>query len=425
MFVDRVSVSIRAGDGGDGALSFRHEKFRARGGPDGGDGGHGGNVVLRASRNQNTLAAFRYQKLLQAKNGESGGKRKRHGKTGADLIVDIPIGTVIADEKGEVIADLTQDGQTEIIAQGGKGGFGNAHFTSSTRQAPRIAERGEAGNKLEAVFELKMIADVGIIGLPNAGKSTLLSVISNAKPEIADYPFTTLRPNLGVVDVDKKHALLFADIPGLIEGASQGKGLGDEFLRHTERTSVLLHLIDAYNEDIAAAYRTIIKELADYKVDLSTRPEIVALTKVEGLDKKTLASKIKQLKKIAPKNTPVLAFSSNSGEGVKELLRTIDKQVQKNRAKAERVTKTTELPVIGIRPSDDDWQIQPTEGGFLVTGQKIERFARRTRFGEPQSEERLRDIIKKMGILRQLERQGIEPDQTITIGQPAIGQVEY
>ena len=425
MFVDRVNVSIRAGDGGDGNLSFRHEKFRARGGPDGGDGGHGGSVVLRASRNQNTLAAFRYQKLLQAKNGESGGKRKRHGKNGAQLIVDVPVGTVITDEKGEVLADLTEDGQSQVIAQGGRGGFGNAHFTSSTRQAPRVAEKGEPGDKLDAMFELKMIADVGIIGLPNAGKSTLLSVISNAKPEIADYPFTTLRPNLGVVDIDKKHSLLFADIPGLIEGASQGKGLGDEFLRHVERTSVLLHLIDAYTEDIKSAYKTILKELSEYKVDLSRRPEVVALTKIDGLDKKVLATKLKQLKTTVPKGTPVLAFSSTSGEGVQDLLRTITKEVINNRAKVEKAAKKDEIPVIGIRPSDDDWQIQKTDKGYLVTGQKIERFARRTKFGNPEAEERLVDIFKKMGILRELERRGVEPGQTITIGQPAVGEIEY
>jgi GTP-binding protein len=425
MFVDRVGVLIRAGNGGDGLVSFRHEKFVDKGGPDGGDGGNGGNVVLQASRNQNTLAAFRYQKLLQAKHGEPGGMRKKHGKNGPDLVVDVPIGTVITDNQGIVLADLTQDGQTEVIAHGGNGGFGNAHFTSSTRQAPRVAEKGERGDAIDGVLELKMIADVGIIGLPNAGKSTLLSVISNAKPEIADYPFTTLRPNLGVVDIDKKQSLLFADIPGLIEGASQGKGLGDEFLRHTERTSVLLHLIDAYNEDIKAAYRTIIKELAEYKVDLSDRPEIVALTKIEGLDKKQLDSKLKQLVKIVPKQTPVLAFSSSSGEGLKELLRTIDKQVRKNRAKVEKQAEKTELPVIGIRPSQDEWQIQPADNGFVVTGRRVERFASRTHFGDEHSEERLRDIMKKMGIIRQLERQGIAPGQTITIGQPALGRIEY
>jgi len=425
MFVDRVNVNIRAGNGGDGLLSFRHEKFIDKGGPDGGDGGRGGNIILQASNNQNTLAAFRYKKLLQAKNGEAGGKRKRHGKNGDDLIVDVPVGTVVLDAKGDIVADLTQDGQTEVIAMGGNGGFGNAHFTSSTRQAPRIAEKGETGDSLDGTFELKMIADAGIVGLPNAGKSTLLSVVSNAKPEIADYPFTTLRPNLGVVDINSKTSLLLADIPGLIEGASQGRGLGDEFLRHTERTSVLVHLIDSYNEDIKAAYKTIMKELAQYKIDLSGRPQIVALTKIDGLDKKQLEQKLKQLKKLVPKNTPVLAFSSNSREGLSELLRAIQKQVDRGRKQQAKAEKTEGLPVIGIRPSADDWNIEKTAKGFLITGKKIERFASRTRFGDGPSEDRLRDILRKMGIIRQLERQNIMPGQTITIGQPPVGTIEY
>jgi GTP-binding protein len=425
MFVDRVEVVIKAGDGGDGALSFRHEKFRAKGGPDGGDGGDGGDVILRASRNQNTLAAFRYKKFVKAKNGEPGGKRKRHGKTGEELIVDVPVGTVITDKSGSTLADLTADGQETVIAKGGQGGFGNAHFTSSTRQAPRIAEKGENGDNLEVVFELKMIADVGIIGLPNAGKSTLLSVISNANPEIADYPFTTLRPNLGVVDIDKKHSLLFADIPGLIEGASQGKGLGDEFLRHVERTSILLHLIDFYNEDVAAAYKTIIKELADYKVDLSRRPEVVAITKIDGVDKKILDKKFKQLKKIVPRGTPVMTFSSASKAGLDELLRALVKKVDQTRRQAEKKTKKEELPVIGIQASADFWQVERTKDGFVITGRKIERFASRTRFGDEPSEERLLDIMRKMGIMRELDRRGLEPGQTITIGQPEIGGIDY
>jgi GTPase len=425
MFVDRVSVNIRAGNGGNGLLSFHTEKFVSKGGPDGGDGGNGGSVIMRASRNQNTLAAFRYKKLLQAKNGEAGGKRKRHGKTADDLFVDVPVGTVLTDDQGTVIADLTQDGQTEAIALGGKGGFGNAHFTSSTRQAPRIAEKGEPGEAIDGTFELKMIADVGIVGLPNAGKSTLLSVVSNAKPEIADYPFTTLRPNLGVVDLDKKTSLLMADIPGLIEGASQGKGLGDDFLRHTERTSVLLHLIDAYNEDVGRAYKTILKELEEYKQDLSKRPQIVALTKIEGLDKKQLEVKIKQLKKLAPKNTQVMAFSSLSREGLSELLRTVQKQVEQARKQLAKIAEKQEsLPVIGLRASDD-LQIEKTATGFTVTGTKIERFAQRTHFGDEPSEDRLRDIMRKMGIIRQLERQAIEPGQTISIGNPAIGHIKY
>ncbi|HVS78792.1 MAG TPA: GTPase ObgE [Candidatus Saccharimonadales bacterium] len=425
MFVDRVEVTVRAGDGGDGALSFRHEKFRARGGPDGGDGGDGGDVILRASRNQNTLVDFRYKKLLQAKSGQPGGKRKRHGKNGEDLVVDVPVGTLVSDKNGEALADLAEDGQSAVIAMGGKGGFGNAHFTSSTRQAPRIAEKGEKGDDLEAVFELKMIADVGIIGLPNAGKSTLLSVVSNAKPEIADYPFTTLHPNLGVVDIDKKNSLLLADIPGLIEGASQGKGLGDEFLRHVERTNILLHLVDAYNSDIQAPYKTIMRELADYKVDLSGRPQVVALTKIEGFDKKRLATEIKELKKLAPKNTPVLAFSSSSLEGLDELLRTLQKQVElARRQQAKENQKAEGLPVIGLREADA-WHAEKVKSGFIITGRKIERFAQRTRFGDGPSEERLRDIMRKMGIIRELERQGIEAGQIIAIGQPPIGELEY
>ncbi|HET7827469.1 MAG TPA: Obg family GTPase CgtA, partial [Candidatus Saccharimonadales bacterium] len=270
-----------------------------------------------------------------------------------------------------------------------------------------------------------MIADVGIIGLPNAGKSTLLSVISNANPQIADYPFTTIRPNLGVVDIDSKSSLLFADIPGLIEGASQGKGLGDEFLRHVERTSVLLHLIDVYNDDPPAAYRTIIKELADYKVDLSRRPEVVAFTKVEGFDKKQLNDKLKRLKKIVPKNTPVLAMSSQSRDGINELLRTLLKKVEQDRAKTAKQVEATSLPVIGLKQTDDFWQVEKTETGWLVTGRKIERFAARTRFGEVPAEDRLMDIMRKTGIMRELDRQGLEPGQTITIGQPAIGRLEY
>lgn len=424
MFVDRVEVKVKAGNGGDGALSFRHEKFRARGGPDGGDGGNGGDVVLKASRNQNTLAAFRYKKLLQAGNGQPGSKRKRHGKKGDSLEVAVPVGTVVISRQGETLADLTEDGQTVTIAKGGQGGFGNAHFTSSTRQAPRIAEKGEAGEDMEAVLELKMIADVGIIGLPNAGKSTFLSVVSNARPEIADYPFTTLTPNLGVVDIDKNHSLLLADIPGLIEGASQGKGLGDEFLRHVERTSVLLHLIDVYNENLAAAYKTIIKELADYKVDLSRRPQVVALTKTEGYDQKQLNKQLGKLKKLVPRGTPVLAISSAGLQGLAEIQRTLLKRVEQVRKQQARRVKRPALPVIGIKPSED-WSIERTKDGFIVIGPRIERFARRTDFDSPDAVDRLRDILRRTAIIRELERQGLRPGQTITIGQPEIGRIEY
>lgn len=423
MFVDKVSVSIKAGDGGDGVTSFRHEKFREKGGPDGGDGGKGGDVVLTASRNQNTLAAFRYSKTLAAENGKNGGKSKKHGKNGKNLEVNVPVGTVVSAADGEVLADLAADGQQAVIAEGGKGGYGNAHFVSSVRQAPRVAEKGERGDRLDAVLELKMIADVGLVGLPNAGKSTLLSVVSNAKPEIANYPFTTLVPNLGVVDIDGRHSLLFADIPGLIEGASQGKGLGDEFLRHIERTSVLIHLIDIYSKDIVKDYQTVIDELSAYKTDLSKLPQLIALTKAEGLDKATKDEQLSKLKPFIPKGTPIVAISSASKDGIKQLLRSVVQLYEKT-AKQKGPAKKI-LPVIRLRKNDDSWNIEPVKGGYIITGRKIERFASRTRFDDYHGQQRLRDIMNKMGIIKELEKMGVEPDQSIIIGSPEIGRLDY
>jgi GTP-binding protein len=318
-FVDKVQVIVMAGDGGDGKLSFRHEKFVDKGGPDGGDGGHGADVILQASRNQNTLATFRFQKELKAEPGKPGGKTNSHGRSGRDLFVAVPVGTTATNESGEVVADLIEDGQTEIVALGGRGGFGNAHFVSSRRQTPNFAEKGEPGEVFNLTLELKMIADVGLVGLPNAGKSTLLSRISNARPEIADYPFTTLRPNLGVVDIDATHSVLFADIPGLIEGAAAGKGLGHDFLRHIERTAVIVHLIDAYQDNIVEAYQTVKSELSAYQPELGNRPEIIALTKVEGLDEEIIADLTSQLHAVIPKKTAVYAISAPLKPTVKRL----------------------------------------------------------------------------------------------------------
>lgn len=419
MFVDKVKVSVQAGDGGDGAVSFRHEKFMDRGGPDGGDGGDGGDVVLKASRNQNTLATFRYQKELKAEAGKPGLKRRKHGKSGEDLDVAVPLGTVVISDEGETLADLAQDGQSAVIAEGGKGGFGNAHFVSSTRQAPKVAEKGEAGGKLQVTLELKMIADVGLVGLPNAGKSTLLSTVSNAHPEIADYPFTTIRPNLGVVDIDENTSLLFADIPGLIEGASQGKGLGDEFLRHVERTAVLVHIIDAYQDDLIQAYRTIQSELKAYSADLTKRPQIVALNKIDGLDRDIIGERLAELRTTVPAKTKLHAISAISGEGVKQLLYDVKKLVHEARARQETKSAHDELPVIRLS-KDEGWHIKKTDDGFEVTGANIERFARRTDFSNPEGVQRLRDIMRKMGILRELERKGIEPGQKISIGKSTL-----
>ena len=310
MFVDNAAVKVVAGKGGNGIVSFRHERAISRGGPDGGDGGNGGDVVFIASNNENTLANFRYQKELKAPDGQNGNNQKKHGKSGEDLIVKVPVGTQVH-IGGNLIADFTESGQEEVIATGGKGGFGNAHFTSSVRQAPRIAEKGEFGEEYETELELKIIADVGLVGLPNAGKSTLLTAVSSAKPKIANYPFTTLNPHLGVVKVDKGSELLFADIPGLIDGASDGKGLGDDFLRHVERTQVLLHMVDVYSDDIARDYKTIQNELKNYKIDLTSKPQVLAVTKIDGLDKEIAQDQIKQLKK-ASKVKNVHAISSLS-----------------------------------------------------------------------------------------------------------------
>lgn len=424
MFVDRVQVGLEAGNGGNGYSSFRQEKFVDRGGPDGGDGGKGGSIILAASRNQNTLAKFRFQKVLKAEDGQPGFKQKMHGKSGEDLIVPVPVGTVVLDGDGVELADLAEDNQQVVIAAGGKGGFGNAHFVSSVRQAPTVAERGEKGEKLQAVLELRMIADVGLVGLPNAGKSTLLSVISNAKPEIANYPFTTLTPNLGVVDVDAGSSLLFADIPGLIEGASEGKGLGDEFLRHVERTKVLIHLIDAYQDDIAATYTTIQNELRDYKADLTKKPQVVVLTKIEGLDDEIVKDRLSELQALVPAETPLMAISAQSKQGVKELLYEVKSLVEKAReAEAEAKAAEPKVPVYRLPVSEKNFHVEKHDGYFVVTGHRIEKFAARTNFGDEAGERRLKDILKKMGILKELERQEIIPGQKIHIA--SYGEIEY
>ena len=423
MFVDKAVVLVSAGDGGEGKLSFRHEKFIDRGGPDGGDGGNGGNIIVVGSNSENTLAKFRYDKRVKAPNGDGGGDRNKHGRSGEDLRVPLPVGTIITAD-GVVYADLTFPGQEVVIARGGKGGFGNAHFVSSTRQAPRVAERGEKGDTFEAVFELKSIADVGIIGLPNAGKSTFLSVVSNARPEIANYPFTTLIPNLGVVDIDRENSLLMADIPGLIEGASKGKGLGDEFLRHVERTKVLLHLIDAYQDDAATAYKTIMNELKAYSKDLAKRPQVVAITKIEGLDDEMVADGVTQLKKVVARGTKVMAISAMNKVGMKELLYELLKITQKARQEVIKQAPADTIPIIRPQFDDQAWKIDKTDDGFLIIGRKIERFASRTRFDNDFSMQRLRDIFRKMGIARELRRLGAEPGDKIQIGKNNVGNFE-
>lgn len=422
-FVDKVSITVLAGNGGNGKLSFRHEKFINKGGPDGGDGGNGGNVIMRASRNQNTLAAFRYQKEVRAEPGQPGSQSRKHGRTGKDLILAVPVGTVATKTDGSVVADLVSDGAEAIVARGGHGGFGNAHFVSSRRQAPKFAEKGEPGEEFELQIELKMIADVGLVGLPNAGKSTLLSKISNARPEIADYPFTTLTPNLGVVDIDKQTSILFADIPGLIAGAATGKGLGHDFLRHIERTAVIVHLIDAYNEDVVAAYETIRNELQAYQPELILRPEIIALNKIEGLDTEIVSDLTRQLERVVPKSTQVCAISAQSGFGLQPLLFTVAKQVKAVRAKIPKVVEDHSIPVLKLTDTSDAFTITKEGDIFVIHGQRIEQFARRTDFTSDEGLQRLRDIMRRAGIIHELNRMGIEPGQTIAIAN--AGKLTY
>lgn len=419
MFIDLVQIKLTAGKGGDGFVSFRKEKYVDKGGPDGGDGGRGGNIVFKASKDQNTLADLRLKPFLEAEDGQAGYRQKQHGRNGQDLIVEVPIGTIVFNQE-DLIADLTVDGQEVIVARGGDGGFGNAHFKSSTRQAPRVAEKGEAGEEFEATVELKLLADVGLVGLPNAGKSTFLSVVTNAKPEIANYEFTTLTPNLGVADLDDE-SLLIADIPGLIEGASDGKGLGIDFLRHIERTSVLLHLIDIYADDVADNYKIIRREINNYG-DLANRPEIIALTKSEGFDQELIDLQINNLRQVVNKEAKIFVISSQAKQNLKSLLYELKQVVLSTRQsqnKQEEISDSQAIPTITLNQKqlDKAWRVILQEGHFLVSGHKIEKFGRRTDFDNPHSLNRLRDIMKKMGITRELIKQGVKSDSKIKINR--------
>jgi GTP-binding protein len=332
-FLDEAKVYIRSGDGGNGCVSFRREKFIEYGGPNGGDGGKGGDVIAQAVDGLNTLIDYRYQQHFTAKNGGGGMGKDRHGANGPGVILKVPVGTQIYDEDGEtLLADLTRVGESLELLRGGNGGFGNAHFKSSTNRSPRHANPGQLGTELTIRLRLKLIADAGVIGLPNAGKSTFLAAVSAAKPKIADYPFTTLHPQLGVVDVDGREFVV-ADLPGLIEGAHEGIGLGDRFLGHVERCRVLLHLVDGTGEDAGAAYKTVRSELSAYGHELVDKPEIVALTKADALTPDAIKQQITRLQRVA-KKTP-LVISAVSGEGVPAALRALFKVIDEARRRAD------------------------------------------------------------------------------------------
>ncbi|WP_298291286.1 GTPase ObgE [uncultured Litoreibacter sp.] len=339
-FLDLAKVYIRSGSGGGGSVSFRREKYIEYGGPDGGDGGGGGNVIVETVEGLNTLIDFRYQQHFFAKNGQPGMGQQRTGKTGEDIILRVPVGTEVLDEDEEtVLADMTEIGQRFVVAKGGNGGWGNLHFKSATNQAPRRANPGQPGVERTIWLRLKLIADAGLLGLPNAGKSTFLAATSNARPKIADYPFTTLHPNLGVVGVDNVEFVI-ADIPGLIEGASEGKGIGDRFLGHVERCSVLLHLVDGTSEDVVSDYQTIITELEKYGGELAFKPRVTVLNKVDALDADEVKEKLKALKK-ASKAT-VMPMSGVAREGVQDVLRALRAEIDDSRLREKRLTEEPE-----------------------------------------------------------------------------------
>ena len=337
-FLDQCKIYLKSGEGGRGAMSFRREKFIEFGGPDGGDGGKGGDIVFAAQDNLNTLIDYRYRQHFRAQNGRGGAGSNRTGAKGRDLVLRVPVGTqVLADDRETVLADLTRAGQRVALLKGGDGGFGNAHYKTSTNQAPRRADPGWPGRELWVWLRLKLIADAGLVGLPNAGKSTLLARLSHARPKIADYPFTTLHPQLGVVRLDEETEFVLADLPGLIEGASDGAGLGARFLGHVERCAVILHLIDGTADDIVGAYRTIRDELADYGHGLADKPEVVGLNKIDAIDPVEAATKCRSLVRAVRPGTLVLPLSGVSGAGIAPVLAAVLAAIEAARADAAQL----------------------------------------------------------------------------------------
>jgi GTPase len=335
-FLDQCKIYLKSGDGGAGAMSFRREKFIEFGGPDGGDGGKGGDIAFLAADNLNTLIDYRYRQHFRAQKGRGGAGAGRTGADGSDLLLRVPVGTqVLADDKEAVLADLTRPGQRIVLLRGGDGGFGNTHYKSSTNQAPRRADPGWPGREMWVWLRLKLIADAGLVGLPNAGKSTLLARLSHARPKIADYPFTTLNPQLGVVRIDDESEFVLADLPGLIEGASEGAGLGTRFLGHVERCAVILHLIDSTADDIVGAYRMIRRELHDYGQGLADKAEIVGLNKIDAIDAEDVAKKSRALLRVVRRGTRILPLSGVSGAGISAVVGALAAAIAEARADAE------------------------------------------------------------------------------------------
>ncbi len=412
LFFDEAKIFVQAGAGGNGAVSFRREKFVPYGGPDGGHGGKGGDVILVVNPRLNTLLGFRKRSHFKAGRGAHGQGSNKHGKNGEDLIIRVPPGTVVReDATGDLIVDLLNPDERVVVAQAGRGGRGNSAFASSTNQAPRWAEKGEPGQERWIRLELKLLADVGIIGLPNAGKSTLLASLTAAKPKIADYPFTTLIPNLGVAIVDDRQMVL-ADIPGLIQGAHAGAGLGDKFLRHIERTRVLAHLLDGSSEDPLAAFDTVNRELAEFDPLLAAKPQIAAVNKMDLAEARAQWPRLQR--DLEQRGIEALAISAATGQGVQELLRAVAKRLG-TLPIPEQIAQE-ELPV--IRPAEDEQAFEVGREGhaFRIRGKKVERVVAMTNFDQEQAILRLHRVFKAMGVTDALERAGVREGDKVRIG---------
>jgi GTP-binding protein len=420
MFYDRAKIYLNAGNGGHGAVSFRREKYVPNGGPDGGDGGRGGHIYLRVDPHLNTLIAFKYKQHFRAESGANGQGSKRTGSQGKDLYIDVPPGTVVYDdETGEVVADLIEPNEEIAIARGGQGGLGNQHFATAQRQAPRLAEKGEPGEERWVRLVLKVIADIGLVGMPNAGKSTLLSSSSAARPKVADYPFTTLEPNLGVVEIGRPGSPTFvmADIPGLIEGAAEGIGLGHEFLRHVERTRLLIHLLDGSGglegRDPLEDFRTINEELRAYSPELASKPQIVAINKIDIPE--TRANLQHLTDALTGQGYEVHAISAATGEGVSDLLKRTLERLQEI---PESVTVVPQDRRVYTFESgrEDFWEVDRlSRHHFEVRGPKIERMTRMTDFANEEAADRFQRILEASGISAALEEQGVRPGDTVHI----------
>lgn len=419
MFADRAKIYVRSGKGGDGHVSFRREKYVPSGGPDGGDGGNGGSVFLEVDEGLNTLSEYRHVRKYHAGDGQNGGTRNCKGKSGEDLVLKVPAGTVVKEvESGKVIVDMSGENKRFLLLSGGRGGCGNQHYATSTMQAPKYAQPGQPARELELLLELKVIADVGLVGFPNVGKSTFLSKVTNARPKIANYHFTTLNPNLGVVDLEDAKGFVIADIPGLIEGASEGVGLGHEFLRHIERTRLIVHIVDAAStegRDPIADIYAINKELATYDKALSERPQIIAANKIDMIYEKDSDPVEKIRAEFEPQGIPVYAISAISGNGVRELLYAINNRLGEMEEQKPLTFEQEFFPEFHFEIENDPFTVVYDEEAdeYVVEGPRIEKMLSYTNLESEKGFKFFQDFMRKQGILEQLEALGIEEGSTV------------